>query len=262
MQKCFILGLGWLGLPLAKKLLKKGFIVSGTTTSKVKKEEIEANSRINTHVWSFQNPIHFLDDLLNSDLVIIAIPASKSIENIQHLLDILQNLQPKSDLIFLSSTSVYPDNLVNCMEDYSFTNEDLKNKNVQLEIAITQNIKNKITILRLAGLIGPNRHPIKQLNGKINIPDGLSPVNLVHLDDVINAINQIVSKKLFGHIYNICYPSHPSRLEYYTRAAELSNLPQPHFQNTNTKTKQINSKKSVEILKFEYMLDINSYILK
>ena len=34
--KIAIIGCGWLGLPLAKKLIKENFIVKGSTTSKEK----------------------------------------------------------------------------------------------------------------------------------------------------------------------------------------------------------------------------------
>ena len=45
-NKIAILGCGWLGLPLAKKLISKNFIVRGSTTSKdkisvLKNENIE-----------------------------------------------------------------------------------------------------------------------------------------------------------------------------------------------------------------------------
>ena len=36
MQKISLLGCGWLGLPLAKSLLEKGFLVNGSTTSEDK----------------------------------------------------------------------------------------------------------------------------------------------------------------------------------------------------------------------------------
>ena len=40
-NKIAILGCGWLGLPLAKKLISKNFIVRGSTTSKDKISVLE-----------------------------------------------------------------------------------------------------------------------------------------------------------------------------------------------------------------------------
>ena len=46
-------------------------------------------------------------------------------------------------------------------------------------------------ILRLAGLVGPGRHPGRFFAGK-SAPDGQHGVNLVHLEDVIGAIELLL----------------------------------------------------------------------
>jgi 3-hydroxyisobutyrate dehydrogenase-like beta-hydroxyacid dehydrogenase len=43
MKQISILGCGWLGMPLAKSLLEKGFSVKGSTTSFEKISAIESN---------------------------------------------------------------------------------------------------------------------------------------------------------------------------------------------------------------------------
>lgn len=41
MQKISVLGCGWLGLPLSKKLIESGFVVKGSTTSSEKLSQLE-----------------------------------------------------------------------------------------------------------------------------------------------------------------------------------------------------------------------------
>ncbi|MEO9373094.1 hypothetical protein ABI428_35485, partial [Pseudomonas aeruginosa] len=67
-----------------------------------------------------------------------------------------------------------------------------------------------VDILRLAGLVGPGRHPGRFFAGK-TAPDGEHGVNLVHLEDVIGAITLLLQAPKGGHIYNICAPAHPAR---------------------------------------------------
>ena len=62
-----------------------------------------------------------------------------------------------------------------------------------------------VDILRLAGLVGPGRHP-GRFAGK-TAPDGEHGVNLVHLEDVIGAITLLLQAPKGGHIYNICAPA-------------------------------------------------------
>jgi nucleoside-diphosphate-sugar epimerase len=59
-----------------------------------------------------------------------------------------------------------------------------------------------VDILRLAGLVGPARHP-GFFAGK-TAPDGQQGVNLVHLEDVISAITLLLQAPKGGHIYNLC----------------------------------------------------------
>jgi 3-hydroxyisobutyrate dehydrogenase-like beta-hydroxyacid dehydrogenase len=76
MQQINILGCGWLGLPLAKSLLEKGFLINGSTTSFDKISVLQ-----NAGITAFQ--INLLEKkvegkievfLENSEILIIDIP--------------------------------------------------------------------------------------------------------------------------------------------------------------------------------------------
>ena len=258
MKNITILGLGWLGLPLAKSLIKKGINVIGTSTSNDKIESINASENLNAIKWALEMdvPKNLIEKSLKADICIIAIPASHVFKNLETVIYFLQKLPDSTEIILISSTGVYPEKLALASENYQFDEIELTNSNVQIEQKIASSISQRLTILRLAGLIGPNRHPIKQLQGRIDIPNGDSPVNLVHLNDVISFIELLIQEQKFGDIVNVCHPSHPTRVEYYTAAADYFQFPRPTFIKGSSKNKQIDSEKSQNSYCFEYKSDI------
>ncbi|MFY7956748.1 MAG: SDR family NAD(P)-dependent oxidoreductase, partial [Flavobacterium macrobrachii] len=112
-----ILGCGWLGFPLAKSLLQKGFLVKGSTTTMEKMSVLE-NAGINAfHIALSEEEIKGdIDNFLsNSQILIIDIPPKLRGNSGENFVAKIQNLIPfieKSSVekvIFVSSTSVYSD---------------------------------------------------------------------------------------------------------------------------------------------------------
>jgi nucleoside-diphosphate-sugar epimerase len=94
----------------------------------------------------------------------------------------------------------------------------------------------QVDIVRLAGLVGPGRHPGRFFAGK-SAPDGQHGVNLVHLEDVIGAIELLLQAPKGGHIYNICAPSHPARSTFYPLMARQLGLAPPVLVRQRMKVK-------------------------
>ena len=108
-----------------------------------------------------------------------------------------------------------------------------------------KNGKTPVTILRLAGLIGNGRHPIFSLQGRSNIRSPFNAINLLHIDDLIGAIETLIarngkisSEKAF-EVYNIVTPTHPNRMSYYQAIARYLNLPIPTFEDPRPELKRI-----------------------
>ena len=75
-RKISILGCGWLGFPLAKKLIENGFSIKGSTTSEEKLVVLEAN-KIQSYIIALHEDkiIGNTADFLNeSEVLIIDIP--------------------------------------------------------------------------------------------------------------------------------------------------------------------------------------------
>lgn len=236
-----IFGAGWLGLPLALALIEQGHHVLATTSSKASKDalhslEIEGLSVINWPAETLNS-----EQLSHIERVIITLPARRNaaageyLDLIQQALTQLAPIKHQVDLLFTSSTGVYQsgDFAVNLATPLK---EDMELVKVeQLLRAFTP----KLAILRLAGLIGPahqnpskakpfaDRHPAWHLSGK-NKSDGATPVNLIHQADVIRVINHWQQTPFTG-TYNLVYPQHPTKQDYYTQQCQQRGIAPPNY---------------------------------
>lgn len=231
-----ILGCGWLGMPLAKRLVEKGYEVKASVTSEVKKS-ILADTNITPYVlfWNENGFTGNLTSFLETDVLIVAIPPSK-VAAFGGLKTMLSTLLPSlemaavSKLIFISSTSVYGSNGGSISEGTPVSPETAGAKNIfAAEMILQSATKLKTAILRFGGLVGPDRHPVYSLSGKENIADPQAAINLIHLDDCIGIIEAILHQERWGHVLNAVSPFHPSRKVYYTTKALSLGLTPPKF---------------------------------
>ena len=96
-------------------------------------------------------------------------------------------------MLFISSTSVYgEENLIVTEETELNPDTESGKQLVQTEQLLQSNLNFKTTILRFGGLIGEDRHPIKFLAGRKNIENPNAPINLIHQDDCIGIIMEIL----------------------------------------------------------------------
>lgn len=264
MKQISILGCGWLGLPLAKSLLKKGFSINGSTTSVEKIAVLEKAGISAFQINLFEDRIEGNLDLFlsNSDVLIIDIPPKLRGDSKENFVTKIQNIIPfieKSSVekvIFVSSTSVYEDtsDLHNVSEETK-PNPDTESGKQLLEAEqLLQSNKNfQTTIVRFGGLIGEDRHPIKFLAGRKNIENPEGPINLIHQVDCIGIIEAIYETNSWQETYNAVTPYHPIRKEYYTHKAIELNLPLPEFDESKISIgKTILSKKVIETLNYNY----------
>lgn len=242
MTQISILGCGWLGLPLAKALLENSFSVKGSTTSVDKLLVLK-----NLGIQEFQIELSEtksqgeVDSFLeNSKILIIDIPPKLRGISKENFVSKIKNLIPfieKSaveNVLFISSTSVYGEDNLAVTEETKLNPDTESGKQlVQTEQLLQNNPKFKTTILRFGGLIGDDRHPIHFLAGKTNLENPNAPINLIHQDDCIGIILEILRQNSWNETFNAVTPYHPSRKEYYTQKAKDLNLVPPAFNYEN-----------------------------
>ena len=251
MNKIGILGSGWLGSAFAEKAKKKGYVVWVTTTTK-RKVKVLQNKGFHAQFLRFtkstiEGEPDFFEDI---DTMVITIPTGLRKNSKYNYVDLFEQIIEKAEffkiqrVLFTSSTSVY-----GFQEGVITELSDLlgDTPSAQQIINVEQNLlKNKnfeSCIVRLGGLIGPNRHPIFTLSGKKNLPNPYSPINFIHQQDAVAILLKIVENWKGNQTYNAVTPFHPTRKEYYTQMAKMAGLNTPKFKETGTIRGIISSKK-------------------
>ena len=277
-MKISILGCGWLGFPLAKKLIETGFEVKGSTTSESKLETLKSNKIEPFLIALSEDKItgtisEFLND---SEILIIDIPpglrkitettSEKTFVNkIKTLLPHIENSTIEK-VIFISSTSVYGDSVsIPTVTEESVLHPDTESGKQLVEVEnIFRNNRNfETTIIRFGGLIGEDRNAIKMLTGKTNVANPEAPINLIHQEDCIGIICEMLKKiqldKVWNETFNAVAPNHPKRKNYYTQKAITLNVPKPEFLETGPSIgKIVSSEKLENVLGYKFRnLELN-----
>ena len=241
MKNISILGCGWLGRSLAISLLDEGYVVKGSTTREERLELLEMNNidAFKIDITSFEE----FDDFLNVDILIIAI-TSKDLDGFQNLISQIQESSIQK-VIFISSTSVYGRrNKVMTEED-----EVLKTPLLEIENLFRENPFFETTIIRFAGLFGDERHPSNWFKNGRKIPQPKGFVNMIHKEDCIEIIHEIIDQNCWNQTFNACSNHHPTRREFYTIAKVSNDLEVPEFlENEVYEWKIISSKKVQNVL--------------
>lgn len=244
MNKISILGCGWLGKPLAKFLVQKGYNLKGSTTSTDKLSELQELG-ISPFLIDVSLDINIVE-FLKTDVLVIAI-TNKNIEDFKGLIYKIER-SPVKKVIFISTTSVYP-SLNKVITEES---ETIETPHFKIEELFRNNINFKTTVIRFAGLFGGDRHPANWFKDK-SIPQPKGFVNMIHLEDCINIIHKIIKEDVFGELFNACADHHPTRREFYTTAKKNKGLALPNFkEDEELEWKIISSDKIKRVLNYQF----------
>lgn len=259
-----VVGCGWLGLPLAKKLNTEGYRIKGSTTSEDKLIALRKASVEGFIVKLNEDGIsgNYYNFLTESDIVIINIPpglrknpSKNHIAELKHLMAAIETQEVKN-VIYISSTSVFEN-------DYDFPNIDENTKPnatsnsakqlIEIERLLQENINFNSTILRFGGLFDSEKHPAKYLSGRKNISNPNAPINLIHKQDCIAIISLLIKHDLWNMTLNAAYPHHPSKQTYYTDYCKRNKIALPTFNlNEKSKGKIVDSYRLVQLLNYSF----------
>jgi nucleoside-diphosphate-sugar epimerase len=229
-KKISIAGCGWLGLPLGESLAKKGYSLKGSTTTAAKLEKIEM-AGITPFLINFDKAADLIneDAFFDADLMIIAIPPSKTAHYSHTIYNIVHRLPKECRVIFISSTSVY-DDLNRVVDESDAKSGQIGNAEIYLaEQEILKKFTDKSCILRCGGLMGKERVAGKYFAAKKGLNNGHLILNLIHYRDVIGIIEKIIEKDAFGKVWNLVAPMQRSRKEVYEQNAYDYGFSPPEF---------------------------------
>lgn len=263
-KKISVIGLGWLGLPLAKKIIEKGVDVKGSTTSIDKLQLLLKEGMDVYKVFMTENSIEgdIIKCLEGSETLILNTPPglrknpiSNYVSKIEKLIPYIERSTIKN-VLYVSSTSVFADaeNFPIILNNTSPNAVSNTGKQIMIvEDMLRQNEKFKTTILRFSGLVDERRHPVTMISKRKIVANPNAPVNLIHLDDCIGVILKIIELQKWGFTLNASYPLHPSKNEYYTSQALAKSLTEPNFDFARKSSgKIINGNETANFLNYTY----------
>jgi nucleoside-diphosphate-sugar epimerase/pimeloyl-ACP methyl ester carboxylesterase len=228
----FVLGAGWIGLHLARRLHLDGHKVRSTTRNANK---LQALQQIGIH--------GFLWDCIDFDsghsrsqelrkvagrathwiLTIPPVRAMNQTENEQWHRDVLQAAEEcgVEKLILLSSTSVYPDSGIVRERDAS---QDLISPHsgkcmLALE-KVFDTASFAVVTLRLGALIGSDRHPGTRAY-KEGWKSPLRRMNATSREDAVNACEFMLFRDDCIGVFNVVTPHHPSYNDFGKQLVSL-----------------------------------------
>ena len=261
-----VVGMGWLGLPFAQRLLTLGFRVKGTVSTIEKATSLQKHGLdvypIEISEDGISGPIKaFLRDV---ETIVIMIPpglrrntGANHVLKMTHLLNEI-NQSDIQNLILVSSIAVYNDTQGKVTERDAPQPDTVAGKQLLSVEQMFFNSEINTTIVRFGGLFGGNRQPARYIAGRENLRNGHAPVNLIHRNDCIGILSEIISQQAFGYVFNGVSPEHPVKEVYYTNKAKELNLELPQYSSENEPTtfKQVDSETLKAILNYKFKRSI------
>lgn len=262
-----IVGCGWLGKALTKKLITHHHSVIVSTQHKDKINDLSSLGAT-VDLFSLSGKLPSADDfqlsLFKQSCLIVAIPPgirqgrTDYPDKINHLVQLAEagNIE---QLFMISSTAVYNGLTGDVREsselDLSAEKTEVIHQAEQQALTFT----GETIILRLSGLVGPDRHPGKFLKSGRLLSDPEATTNLIHQQDAVELLFSLINKPAHTSIYNGSSHTHVCKREYYEQAANVLGLSKPEFKesiNKNLKNnKIINSNKIRNFLDYTFQYD-------
>ncbi|MGF1721239.1 NAD(P)H-binding protein [Vibrio kyushuensis] len=250
-----IIGAGWLGTPLATALLSKQYHVFASKTSQEKAQELQQLG-VDGFCCDLSKP-HDLANILitqKTDIVIGCFPPgfrrglTQEYQLMWKQITEAATRAKVKKIIMISSSAVYPaislqqensgsevTNLIMDESKASWTKakqQDTNHSNIRFseDAKVMLNAEQHVidsgtefAILRLSGLIGPNRHPARFVS-KLKQVSNTAPANMLHLDDAVGSIVFAI-QGIKNQVINVTTPDTMTKDEFYRQALYTANLP-------------------------------------
>lgn len=263
-----ILGTGWLGGALFKTLVSNTtFTVYGSSRKAAIRAALQSYCQEQHQLFAIDAPNFSERDaaFFSADTLIVTIPPGRRQENgVEQYPATINAIIRQAEangikhLIYTSSTGVYGNSLGIVNEDTPTAPATNSAKAVVAAEKCFLASTIPSSILRLAGLYGPDRHPGRWFANKTAIPNSDAPVNLIHRADVVAAILRVIENPpttAKNQLFNVCAASHPSRADFYSNAVLALGRQVPEMQAGGATNKQIDSNKLRKTLHWQPTYD-------
>lgn len=251
MKSISLLGSGWLGLALNSHFQQQLFKVKASTRT-LDRFSLLKGAGAAAFMVDLECQSEDIQEFLDCDVLIVNITSKVILSYAQ----LIANIEASAirRVLFVSSTSVYQS--TNGLIKESDGLENVNTPLYQIEQLFMNSPHFQTTVVRMAGLIGPARHPGQffKNNKQIEQPD--IPVNLIHQLDCVKIISQIVEQDVWGEVFNACASTHPTKRSFYSRAKKCLSLPPPNFATSAVaEYKIVCNQKVKRVLNYKFVYD-------
>jgi nucleoside-diphosphate-sugar epimerase len=163
--------------------------------------------------------------------------------HIDGLANVLDALPPSGRFIHISSTSIYGQTDGGWVDETSPTEPAEESGRIVLDAErLLRERRRDAIVLRLGGIYGPDRLLRRQTQLRSGEPlagDRARWLNLIHVDDGVDAVLAAAERGVPGETYNIVDDEPVPREVYFVRLAELVHASAPQFDG-RTESRQAN----------------------
>lgn len=264
-MKIFILGCGFVGSKLAAHFKSCGHIVTVSTTSESKVDQLKA---ISDEVVVLRSNTDLTPYLAHQEALIVS-AAPKDKEDYegayyQTAIKVKEALSTNTHIravYYTSSCSVYGEKKGEWVDE-THRLEPLNHQ--QKILAETEKVylnqlpsQVKVCLFRLGEIYGLEKsmqEKIQRLNSINKQVNGDSYTNLIHVVDIVRALEWAMQKGVSG-IFNLCNDSHETRRDFYCKWCQHLNLQEVQFTTDHNSYHRGNKRVSnhkIKLMGFEF----------
>jgi nucleoside-diphosphate-sugar epimerase len=236
-MKIAIIGCGYLGNALGLFWKDCGHSIT-TTTRSPKKACLLAQIFDRADIFTSSAPETLVEVIKDQEVIVLSVAAdnhdtyaSTYLATAKALAFAATKASNLKRIFYTSSTSVYGDRQGASVDESSTLFPLSRSSQILVETESTllslETPRRSVCIFRLGEIYGPSRRiddRLSQLNGRPLPGTGDNLTNLIHLEDIIRAIDFALSEGLTG-VYNLCNDLHIPRRQLYERLCQQLALP-------------------------------------
>ena len=257
-----ILGCGWLGLGLSRSFIVEGHVVHGSRQSSKGADFLKENKISSFIIQINENEVigDLSDFLFKVNCLFLTLPPGIQNNPKRNFVSVIQQLIPHiqnskvQQVVFTSSTNVFgpQQGLVTPQTTPKPVSESGKQL-LEVEKILLSQPHFSTQIVRLGGLIGDDRHPVKQLAKLPIIHNPEAPINLIHKTDAIGLLRYLFEQGLWQKIYHGVSPWHPTKKDFYTNAAKQLQISSPKFSSEKGLVTKVVSDPYIELGAYRFI---------
>lgn len=230
-----IVGCGYIGERVAAQILSKGEAVSAIVRSDERTKILRTLGVFVLQLDLDTAPAPMASTLDQTIFYFAPPPPKDTLDTrMQSFLQGLTISGQPTRIVYISTTGVYGDCSGHWIDETQPANPLVDRARrrwhaEQLLQAWRTSTGNELVILRVGGIYGPGKLPLKRLQqGLPMIAEKHAPwTNRIHADDLVQVCLAAMARGCDGEVYNVCDGAPGNMTNYFNRVADLAGLQRP-----------------------------------